>query len=182
MHTTQHLQEKNKKTATAKSVGEGPGEGFFTEERRPKRYELFPWFRHFLGKNSCMRIGSSSEWWLLLLLLLLYLRYSKSVQPLYEPVNMSDLYCPLNLLTCLRPDTGRPNIESLFFLFNLKQVLLLQYKFQRPLVCPTIFYISSTKDAWTGTFPMDTPTEAMAHDDHSQLCWQHRCDWWDPKG
>lgn len=21
-------------------------------------------------------------------------------------------------------------------------------------------------------------TEAMAHDDHSQLCWQHRCDWW----
>lgn len=29
---------------------------------------------------------------------------------------------------------------------------------------------------------MDTPTEAMAHDDHSQLCWQHRCDWWDPKG
>ena len=61
-------------------------------------------------------------------------------------------------------------------------MLLLQYKFQRPLVCPTIFYISSTKDAWTGTFPMDTPTEAMAHDDHSQLCWQHRCDWWDPKG
>ena len=29
---------------------------------------------------------------------------------------------------------------------------------------------------------MDTPTEAMGHDDHSQLCWQHRCDWWDPKG
>ena len=69
-----NTSKKKQKTATAKSVGEGPGEGFFTEERRPKRYELFPWFRHFLGKNSCMRIGSSSEWWLLLLL---YLRYSK---------------------------------------------------------------------------------------------------------
>ena len=143
MHTTQHLQEKNKKQRLQNLWVKAQVKASLLKKGVQKGTSCFRGSATF-GDFFCMRIGSSSEWLLLLLLLLLwYLRYSKSVQPLYEPVNMSDLYCPLNLLTCLRPDTGRPNIESLVF-YSIYNKCYCYIEFQRPLVCPTLFYISST--------------------------------------